>query len=379
MLISTSFAGLLVTYLTNLNSAWLAEPWQQGFVIILVLLFCCAFSVQRFRVVQNVINALVVLAIVASLLLLLSATIWLLRGHASATGFTSISDWQVSPANLVLFGFMAFAYIGAEGALNLAGELKEGQEATIVKRHLLFGPLLIAIMYLINTFAVLIVLGPEKGAIPFALVSVVDLVLGKSIGDIAAICFMGSFLATALVYNYVFARLLMVAAIDMRIPIDLGRLNRNRAPANAIVFQTVISVIYILISYMVIPNITFLSISSADLSLDFYTVSQAASALIWAVSTCFLYIGLVGCYRRARARFEQRRIFPLPVLWLSVIIGIATCVLTIVDTLLFSWLPQISNQHWWWIVGGVASIFLVFAAAGAMLANSEATWEQFRH
>jgi len=33
--------------------------------------------------------------------------------------------YAIRPDNFVLFGFMVFAYIGTEGPLNLAGELKE--------------------------------------------------------------------------------------------------------------------------------------------------------------------------------------------------------------------------------------------------------------
>ena len=138
--------------------------------------------------------------------------------HASVTNFSHWGDWGINPGNYVLFGFMIFAYIGTEGPLNLAGELRAGQERTIIKRHLLVGGLLIALLYLMNTFSVLVVLGPSNGSVPFALVMVVDTVLGKFLGSVTAVFLMGSFVATALVYNYVFARLLLVGSIDRRLP-----------------------------------------------------------------------------------------------------------------------------------------------------------------
>ena len=375
VLIAASFGDLLVTYIQNMNSKWLVTPWQQGIVIILVLAFAGLLSVQRFRTVQNVINVLVCLSIASSLLIGLSGILWLASGHASVTNFSHWGDWGINPGNYVLFGFMIFAYIGTEGPLNLAGELRAGQERTIIKRHLLVGGLLIALLYLMNTFSVLVVLGPSNGSVPFALVMVVDTVLGKFLGSVTAIFLMGSFVATALVYNYVFARLLLVGSIDRRLPRAVGKLNANRVPANAIIFQTTLAILFTLLAFVVAPLLGVFG-NPLDFSTEVYTVSQAAATLVWAISASFLFIDLVGCYLRNRWAFSQWRIVPLPVLWACVVVGSLSCFLAIIDTLLYAWIPQISNSQWWYLVGGLTLIFLIIAAVGSMFANSEASWQE---
>lgn len=373
VLISSSFGDLIVTYIQGLNSNWLVEPWQQGLVIIAILALGGILSIQRFRMVQYVLNGLVCLVVLSSLLIGLSCVVWLLTRHTSATDFSHWTDWGINPGNLSLFGLMVFAFIGTEGALNMAGEIKEGQERHVVKRHLLWGGLLIIVFYMINTVSVLVVMG-QKGTVPFALVTMVDMVLGKVAGNITAVCLMASFLATTLVYNYVFARLLLVGAIDGLLPVGTGRFNKNRVPANAIIFQTILGVVFTILAFIGAPLVAVFG-NPADFATEVYYVVQAAATLVWAVSASFLFIDLGWCYRRHRQRFLQGRIFPLPVLWGCLIVGSISCILSIIDTLLYSWIPQISNSQWWISVGFLTFIFLVIATVGSVLANSEAAWQ----
>jgi amino acid transporter len=376
VLISASLADLLVTFIQSMNSHWLTQTWQQGLAICGVLLLAGILSIQRFRTIQNVINVLVCLTVFACLLIGLSGVTWLAAGHASVTNFSHWSDYAIRPDNFVLFGFMVFAYIGTEGPLNLAGELKERGRASTIKNHLLFGGVIIMILYLLTTISILVVLGPTNGATPFALVTVVSTVMGEFWGSVATVCLMGSFISTALVYNYVFARLLMTAAIDKRLPVGMGRLNANRVPANAIIFQTTVAIIYSLLAFVVVPS--FGIGDPAIFPAQIYNVSQAAAVLVWAVSASFLFIDLIGCYRRYRDAFRRWLFVPMPLLWLCIFVGILFCIGAIIDTLIFSWTPEIGNNYWGLFVGGLTGLFLLGAIVGSMVATSEATWEDMK-
>src|SRR5207302_10583087 len=112
ILISTSLAVLLVTYIQSLNSTWLTQTWQHALVICCILILTGMISIQLFRPVQNIINVLVCLTVFACLLIGASCFVWLATGHASATNFGHWSDYDINPGNVVLFGFMIFAYIG---------------------------------------------------------------------------------------------------------------------------------------------------------------------------------------------------------------------------------------------------------------------------
>jgi amino acid transporter len=372
VLITASFGDLFVTYIQAMQPAWLTTPWQQGLAICGYLIFCGFVSIQRFRIVRNIINMLVVLLLGANVLIGLAGALWWLRGHPSATNFSHLANWNITPGNFVLFGLIVFAYIGVEGPLNMAGEIKGPH---VIKRHLIWGGAIIFLIYIASTFSVLVVEGQAAAYNPYALVMVVDKVLGKNFGSITAICLMGSFIAEGMVYNYVFARLMMVAGIDGRLKFSLGRLNKHRVPANAIITQTILGVVITLIGFNLVPMASVFG-SPANLAIQVYNVMQAAATLVWAVSTLFLFVDIVGCYQRYRESLLARLVVPLRLLWLCVIVGVGSCLVGIVDILLNSWIPQLSNNQWLIIVGVLTISFLIVAAAGSVFAGTEATWEK---
>jgi len=119
--------------------------------------------------------------------------------------------------------------------------------------------------------------------------------------------------------------------------------------------------------------------NAALLNSDVYNVVISASTLVWAISTAFLFINLVKFYLNDKRAFRKQLIFPMPVIWVSIVFGTATCLISIVGALVFSLIPlQIGNNIWWLIVGGITLVCLVVAAIGGMLASSEASWQRLR-
>ena len=374
VLIASSLADLFVSYVQVLFQVGLTQPWQQGLVICLILLVGGFVSTWRFRVVQDLINVLVGLMLVGTVLIGLSGLIWLVEGHRCATDFANWPAWNIRPENFAMFGLLAFAFIGTEGPLNLAGEMT-GRH--VIKRHLLWGGILILIIYFLDTLAVLVVQGSSAASNPLAMVNIVETVFGKIPAYITALCLMGSFFATILVYTYIYARLLMVAGIDRRLPHAVCKLNKHSVPANAIIFQTALAVGFTILAFIIAP-LAALNGNAANFASEIYNISQAAAALVWTISAAFLFIDLIACYFRHRQDLWRHRILPLPILWICIVSGLASCVLTIVDTLFFSWTPLIPNTRWWYLVGGLTLIFLIISAFSSMLARSEAAWEEMR-
>jgi amino acid transporter len=384
VLVMITDGDVIVGYLQGLNPKWLIEPWQQGLVIILVVTFSSVIAIQRFRMVKTTINTAAILTFVAVFLLAMAVIVWFAKGQASATSFNHFSDWSInwsgSAANISLFGLVTLAYLGIETPLNMGGELANSGptgrgKRKIITGHLFWGTLLVFIGYFVATFALLVVLGSSNGATPFALVTTVITSLGQLPGDIAAVCIMSFFVLSAVAYNCAFARLLLVAGIDQRLPVRLGKLNKNRVPGNAIIFQTMVAIGVTAVMFVLAPYIVHLS-SPTNLSTEMYNIILAASTLVWAISTLFLFLNLLRFITRDRQSFNKQRIFPLPVLYLCMAFGSVSCILAVVGTLFFSWIPGlISNGQWWYIVGGLTGVCLVIAAIGSMLGSSEAAWQ----
>jgi glutamate:GABA antiporter len=375
-------ADAVVGYLQGMNHSWLQAPWQQGVVLMLILAFSGFIATRPFATTLNLVKVVLGIAFLAVFITGLAGVVWLLKGHPAATSFSfnSPANWGFAwnpngYYTLAIFAFIVQSFLGIEVPLNMGGEMTGRKPVT---RHLLWGTILVLVGYFVTSYGLLIVVGatPSTIANPYAMVLAVKTALGPLAGNIIAILIMCNFIVTPAIYSYSYARLLLVGGIDQRLPMGVARLNKNRVPAKAIIFQTIVAILFAAILFIVIPAFGGASNASA-LNLEVYNVVISASTLVWAISTAFLPINVLKFYLNDRRAFLKRRIFPMPVLWLSIIFGIATCVISIIGALAFSLIPSlIPNNIWWLIVGGITAVCLVVAGVGGMLASSEAEWQK---
>ena len=380
ILVMVSAGDVVVSFIQGLNSNWLADPREQGVVIIAIIILASIFATQRFRTVQNVVNVVVALTFLAVFIIGVAGVVWLVRGHPSATNFSDLQGWNInwapSTGNINLFGLVALAYLGAEGPLNMAGEMNKH---SVIRKHLLWGTVFVFIGYFVATFSELVVLGAAKAsASPFSLITMVDTALGKFYGDIATICLLSFFVVTIAVYTYTYARLPLVAAIDQRLPVSLGKLNKHRVPAFIIGLQALFACAITFVIFFAIPFVPGLG-SPTNLTTEVYNVMLASSALVWAFSTLFLFVNISIFYFRDKVEFNRKRIFPLPVLFVIVPLGSISCVLAIIDTMFYSWIGTLINNLQWLIaISSVTFVCIIIAIIGSMIASSEASWEGMR-
>jgi amino acid transporter len=367
-------AAIVVSFLQGLNTHWLAGPQEQGVFIVFILILAAIISMQRFSIVQHMVNYATLLMLCVIALLGFAGLIWLATGHHAVTNFTHNSGLAIQPGNFVIFSTVILAFLGANVSMTLGGEIPERKT---VPQHLFRGGILVLASYLIVTFALLVVLGPGAAVIgPFSIISVIDHVLGKFVGDIAAACMIMFFLILTALLNSIFARLLLIGALDRRLPVSLGRLDENRVPLSAIIFQTIVAVLFTAFVYL-LPYLVSLG-NPANLTNELFTVSLYAHSIIWAISSSFLFINLLVLYFRDKRAFHAKRIFPMPLLWACMIVAPLACVLAIIVTLSYSPIPQlIPTNIWGGIVGILTLLWLLFAGISSVLAGGEAAWEDF--
>jgi amino acid transporter len=373
----TTAGSAFVTTLQGLNPAWLNQPWQQGLTILVLTVVAALLGLQRMRTIQNVINVICILTLLAVLLVGLSAVVYLVTGHPSQTNFADPTGWSLTPSTFFLFALITLSFIGASGPLNMAGELRgRGTKKLvhIIRQHLLIGAPIVVLLYTIVTTSVLVVRGSNIG--PFDGFAAVQQVLGKIPADVAVIGFLSYLIAAMLFYTYISARIVMAAGIDGFIPARFALLNRNRAPGTAIIFHGFACALVIVIVYIIAPALVKIGGNPINTNIAFFAVLAAACTLIWTIATTFFFIDLVFVYRQNPPLFRRLRQFPLWIIWGSVAVGGAACLLTVVAILVYPWIPLISNNQWGFIVGGLTLGILVLAAIASMLANSEATFEQ---
>lgn len=368
-------AGIAVAFLQGLNKTWLAEPREQGVFIVFFLILAAIIAIQRFHLVQRLVAMTTILMLGAIALLGAAALFWLVLGHPAAANLAQTSNLAIQPGNFTLFSTVILAFLGASVSMTIGGEIPDQK---VVSRHLFRGGLLVLGAYLVVTFALLVVKGPDAASVgPFSIISIVDQVFGKFVGNMVFASVILYFLILTALFNSIFARFLLVGALDRRLPVGLGVLDVNRVPLTAIVFQTTIAVIFTAIVFL-LPYLVSLG-NPANLTNELFTLSLYAHSMIWAIATAFLFINLLALYFRDRKLFHLRRIFPMPVLWACIVIAPVACVLAIVVTLSYSPIPQlIPSSSWGFIVGGLTLLWLIFAGITSVLANSEAAWEDFR-
>ncbi|HXX79288.1 MAG TPA: amino acid permease, partial [Ktedonobacteraceae bacterium] len=357
-----SAADVIVSCLQALNPNWLPLIWQQGLVIIAICVLSGIISAMNTRTVMRFIVGGFFTTGLAVCLLGIAALMWLLKGHPSATNFADPQAWQVSfdPAtgNIFLLGTVTLALLGATGPLMMSGEINAKERGKAIPRHLLWGGILVIFAYFVTTWALLVVQG-QNAALntgnPVQLVfATAEGGLGKIGADIVAVCVMFFFIVVAVIYNVMFARLLMTAGIDQRLPIRIALINRNRVPVNAVILQTVLAVVVTLIIFFGLPSFSFLGLGNAsDLTSKAYLVTAAALLLIWAFSFLFPFIDLgILILKGSKILGASTRILPTPVLLVCIVAGSFVCIATIVDTLLFSFAPAlIPNNNWSLMVG----------------------------
>jgi amino acid transporter len=386
VLIMVSGADIVVGYIQDFNN-WNNTPtWAHGLGMIVVLCICAAFSVQRFRTVQHFVNLVVVLLSLGVLTVGISGVVWLLQGHPSATNYSQLSNWLITfqdlhnPGNFPVFAIVVYAYLGMEAPLNMGAEIvdldgAQKKRRRILMRHLFCGTALVLIGYLIDTFGVLTVQGQQASGKVFAFVMTPTLALGKGWGDLVGICIISFFLAEVIVYNYAYARLVFCSGIDQRLPSSIAHVNRSRVPANAILIQTIIAAAFTAVTFVITPIFVTNMTNLTDIV---YNVSQGAATVLWVASTGALFVDLAVLYYRDRQLFMQNRIFPVSILAICVIVGTLASITAILDTLFYSWIPQIvTNDQWRYIVGCITVICLIIAGVGSTFANSQAEWEKF--
>ena len=381
VLASLTAGTAFVTTLQGLKNSWLNEPWQQGLVIIILIAVAGVIGLQRMRTTQNVVNGIFVLTLISVFLVGLAAVVWLATGHRSETNFADPTGWSINPGNYFLFAIITLNFIGASGPLNMAGEIRgraTPRLSSIIRGHLLWGTPVVVLLYTVVTVSVLIVRGAnilQAPILPFEGFTAINMALGSVFGDIAVICFLAYCLFAVIFYSYASARLLMVAAIDRQIPIRFARLNKNRVPGFSLIFQLIATAIVVVLIFILVPAVSNFGGTAAVTVSEIYNVVAAATTLIWTIATSFFFVNLVFLYRQNRAGFLSQRQFPMTVIWLSVLVGGAACLVTIIAILVYPWIPQISSNQWWIVVGGLAFALLVIAGLASMVASGEAGWE----
>ncbi len=348
---------------TQINSAnsWLAAPWQQGLVIVLVIAFSCWFSILRFRVTQNFVNAIFVCYGGAILLIGIAGLVSVIGGHAAAVDY-SAPKWGLNGSNLTFYSLIILALLGIEVPLNMGVEVKNIRSIT---RYLLWGSVVVMVAYLVGTFGVMTAVPVADQSSPSAIAEAVSKgfgggAFGSALGILVNVIFIGFFIFNTVVYNYSFGRLLFVSGLDRRLPPVMSKVNRNRVPWVAVLVQSIISGIFTVVVFILAP---LTASNPVNLATIVYDVLQAAVTVIWCVSMVVLFVDVIVIRYKFAETFARVRLAPTWVFYVCSVVGAFAMAWAVVATFTNSWAPQLIGQGPWilWI-GSIAVLSLLVGA-----------------
>jgi amino acid transporter len=337
--------------------AILTENWQIGVVVLAVLWFSAAMSLLRMRLTQNYVNIQFFAYATAIFLIGLAGVVWLLKGNPSATAFGS--GWNPFqgdklalgvPANLTFFSFAILALLGIETPLNMGVEVNGGEKA--IRTYLFWGCIIVMAAYLWTTWGNMVAIkaGGANGTVGGA--QAVGVAMGKWAGVIVALILAWVFLTATVVYNYAFARLLFVSGMEKRLPHQIGTVNKNKVPANAVILQTVIATLIGSLVFFVLGS------GTSDPYKYFYAL-YAGLTIVWCISTALLFLDIFFARRASPAKFEEARRISLGWLFLCGAVGTIVNILAVFFIFVGSWYPKSDSNPtgwelgaWnWWMIG----------------------------
>lgn len=340
----------------------LATTWQQGIVVIAILLFSGWMCTLPLKLVMKIAKVVILLYGVGIFTVGLAGIVWLLGGHTPQPSLTS-GNLGFGGQNIVLYGVIVLALLGVEVPLHMAAEMKQPKAASLFLR---WGPLLVLLAYLLGTFGVMAIEPPAIASSGYSTLTAVKMAFGIPISVLLGLIFISFFVIAAVAYNVAFARILFVSALDHRLPPALARVDRHNTAYLATNVQILIALALAIFTYFVGP---LLYQVDTNFSTEVYEISLATVTVIWSFSMIILFLDLPILLRRFRAllaKKPEQLVAPTWVLYLCSAVGGIASLLGIWTTLRYSWdQTLISNNHWLALVGLCAIFSLGIGLLGS--------------
>lgn len=234
------------------------------------------------------------------------------------------------PANLTFFSFAILALLGIETPLNMGAEVTGGEKA--IRTFLLWGSIIVIAAYYWATFGNMVVIEAGAANATTGGAEAVGVALGRWTGAAVSLVLAWVVLTVAAVYNYSFGRLLFVSGLEKRLPHQIGKVNKNRVPANAITLQSAISTILAVLIFFVLG-------SGGSDPYKYFFILYAGVTIVWCISTALLFLDIFFAKRAEPERFERERRVSVGFLYLCGLVGFVANALAVLFIFVGPWYP----------------------------------------
>ncbi|MFL5627572.1 MAG: diguanylate cyclase, partial [Ktedonobacteraceae bacterium] len=213
-----------------------------------------------------------------------------------------------------------------------------------------WGSALAFIAYIAATFGIMVIISSKQTYAILASVLAVQAVFGPLAGDCIAIMLFFSEIAITIAYITIFARILVFASRDRRLPARFGSINRYGVPVYSIIWHGAIATAATLLIFAVMPFFLGSTAQSPNLTIEIYAVMQAVIEIIWVSSILQLFVlPLRQVYRSKRSKGHtiRKQVVEQILLTIAAPVGIGASLVSIWDAISKSWIPHLIPNNWW--------------------------------
>jgi glutamate:GABA antiporter len=370
-------AGTIVSaFVSGLGASfgqlWLADPWQQGVVVMMVLALTWVIASLPLRIAQWLIRNTLYCYLGVIALMGIATAFWLLSGHPSQTDF-SAKQFQVGPANFTFYGSVILACLGIQLPLNMTREVRNQQES-LIPRYLPRAIIVIVIGYLVAWLALAVILPQDptnplnagfQGNIGLIYYAAFGNSIGHLISVVSTLILVTFYIVSSGAYCLVQSRLVVMSALDRRLPAKLGKLNRNGVPLLANTVQISILAVLAVIVFFIIP---IASKQGSNFQILVYALIPASASVLWAISALALFV--IGGVLVVRYQWLAQQVDggSISLILACSIIGslatLAACYLVFTGP----WTPLMTQGNWFFWVALIVLASLAVGAVHAFLA-----------
>ena len=247
------------------------------------------------------------------------------------------------------------ALLGIETPLNMGVEVSGGEE--VIKKYLFWGCIFVMVAYLWTSFGNMVTVPLAENNATTGGAQAVGIAMGDGLGIVVALILMWFFVTSCTVYNYAFARLLFVSGLEKRLPHQIGRVNKNKVPANAVILQTIIASIITIVIF-------FFKLAGDDPNKPYLGV-LAGVTIVWCISTALLFLDIFFAKHANPQRFEEALRLPVWFLYLCGAVGFVANVAAVLFIFVGQWYPDLwptlAEWNTWMLSITVVSVVIALA------------------
>jgi amino acid transporter len=248
--------------------------WQQILIGIVLIWVAVGINLLPLRISKWIPNVGAVSQFFVVVGVVLAATVYFLRNRCFANEITITNVLPNLDAAIVFIPVIMYNLMGCELISAAAGEMKNPQRD--VPKALIVSAIVIALLYLVTTFSVLVVIPSDQINVASGILQMFTIALsGHSMKQVISIIFgliiTLAFFSGIVTWNLSQNRTVAETANNGELPKILGKMNKNMAPIGASIISGIISTAVIIIYGFIAEN---------------------AAELFWQVISISLVIGL---------------------------------------------------------------------------------------